>query len=817
MKRFPGDRDVQEPTRAQLSGVLVVSLALLALEIALTRIFSVLLWYHFAFLAISLALFGLGAAGLLLHFFPERFPRERVGEQLARFAILFAFSIPLSFVLILGVPFVYRISFAAFVSLGLIYTFAALPFLLGGIVLGLALSRFPERVGTVYGFDLVGAGAGCALAVPLLNILTGPGSVVAIGMVAAAAAFLFAAAASRARRRQAVAAFIGLAALLLAQETTGILRIDFAKDELEDTVLYEKWNALARITVTERGTVNWGTSETYTGPKPETLWLKIDAEAGTPIVRFDGDYEKVRSLRYDITGIAYTLRRDVPVLVIGPGGGRDVLTALSFGYGDITGIEINPAIIDAVRGPFGDYTGHLYDRPEVRVVAAEARGAIRRSGERYGIIQSSLIDTWAATSAGAYVLSESGLYTKEAFVDFLSHLTGDGILSVSRWYFEGMPIETLRLSAVAAAALRDLGAADPGAHILVIKRSVWDWAYRVREFRDGIATLLVKRTPWLPEEVEHVRRLAEELRFDLVYGPGHEGRPEFAALMGEEAAAFERDYPVDLRPPTDDRPFFFYMLRPGDALGALIGRGSLEQGVMQNNVRAVFVLVALLFVVVLLVGAFLLLPVLLRRGERFPSDRRSVLFVAYFAALGLGFLTVEIPLVQRFILYLGHPVHALSVVLLSLLVGSGIGSLVAQRPSVRLLWIPLAATVAGVIVLALFLPRLFGASLAAPFPARVLLSFALLFPLGFLMGMPFPAGIRALGKERAGMVPWVWGVNGATSVAASVLATLLAISFGFRAVLLIGGAVYAAGLAAFLMLLGSVREGRGSSSPSPPR
>ncbi|RPJ44917.1 MAG: hypothetical protein EHM19_06060, partial [Candidatus Latescibacterota bacterium] len=570
-------------TRARLAGVFLTSLALLALEIALTRIFSVLLWYHFAFLAISLALFGLGSGGLLLHFLPERFPRERLGEQLARCSLLFALSIPISFVLILGVPFIYRVSLGALVSLGLIFAFAAAPFLLGGIVLALALSRHAAKIGAVYGADLLGAGIGCAIAVPLLNALSGPGTLVAIAVLATAGAALFARDVSRRAFRAAVLAGAALAALLALHEATGVLRIDFAKDALEERILYEDWNALARITVTDRGTPNWATSETYQGPKPETLWLKIDAEAGTPIVRFDGDFDKVRSIQYDVTAIAYTLRRDVPVLVIGPGGGRDVLTALSFGYTDVTGVEINPGIVEAVRGPFGEYAGRLYDRPEVRIVTGEARSVIRRSREKYGILQASLIDTWAATSAGAYVLSESGLYTKEAFVDFLSHLQDDGILTVSRWYFEGMPIETLRLTGIATEALREIGAAEPGAHLLLVKRSVWDWAYRVDEFRDGIATLLVKRTPWTAGEIEHVRRIAGELRFDVVYAPGAASRGEFESLVARGAVDFARTYPVDVSPPTDDRPFFFYMLRPGEAIGALFGGAAFEQGVVQNN------------------------------------------------------------------------------------------------------------------------------------------------------------------------------------------------------------------------------------------
>ncbi|MFH1278287.1 MAG: hypothetical protein ABIK65_07905 [Candidatus Eisenbacteria bacterium] len=788
-------------TRSKLLGVFMTSMSLLAFEIALTRIFSVVLWYHFAFLAISLALFGLGAGGLLLHFFPERFPREEVGEQMARFALLFAVSIPVSFTLILGVPFVYRVSLPALVSLFLIYAFAAVPFLLGGVTLGLALSRYRKRIGVVYGYDLVGAGVGCALVVPLLNRVSGPGAVFVVALAAAAGAALFAVDGSRRVLRMAVLVIVFFAVLLGVQEGTGLFRIDFAKDELEKAILYEKWNALARVTVTDRGTVNWATSEAYQGPKPETLWLKIDAEAGTPIVRFEGELDAVRAVQYDVTALAYTLRNDVPVMIIGPGGGRDVLTALSFGYRDVTGVEINPAIIEAVRGPFGEYSGRLYDRPEVTIVAAEGRSFARRSGEKFGIIQASLIDTWAATSAGAYVLSESNLYTKEAFVDFLGRLREDGILTMSRWFFKGRPIETLRLAGVAAAALEAMGVEDPARHIMVVKRSTWDWAYRLNEFRDGVGTLLVKRTPWEAGEVDHIRRIAGDLKFDLVFAPGEAANhPDFERLFDLGPSRFAEGYPFDVSPPTDDRPFFFYMLRPADALRALLGRGGIEQGVMQNNVRAMFVLAGLLVIVLLFTAAFLMLPAVVRRGEPVVLDRRGAAFLLYFVSLGLGYLLVEIPLMQRFILYLGHPVHALSVVLFALLIGSGVGSLVSQRLSGRWLVLPPILLVAGVPAFAMILQGLFDGTLGASFAARVAIAVALLLPLAFVMGIPFPAGVRALGEERKGMVPWVWGVNGATSVMASVLATLLAIGFGFRAVLFLGAAAYAVAFLSFLVI-----------------
>jgi len=398
------------------------------------------------------------------------------------------------------------------------------------------------------------------------------------------------------------------------------------------------------------------------------------------------------------------------------------------------------------------------------------------------------------------VLSENNLYTKEAFVEFLNHLGENGILTMSRWFFKGRPMETLRLTGVAAAALGELGARNPGDHIMVVKRSTWDWAYRVGELRDGVGTLLVKRTPWLPGEVAHIRAVAEELRFDVVYSPGGENHPDFTRLIDEGTGALARTYPVDISPPTDNRPFFFYMLRPGDALGLLFRSGGVEQGVVQNNVRAIFVLMGLFLIVLLLTVVFFVAPAVTMRGERFPRSKESTLFLVYFFCLGLGYLLVEIPLVQRFILYLGHPVHALTVVLFSLLVGSGVGSLLSPRVPMRRFWIPMVLLCLAVPAAMWLIPGVFHATIGVSFAGRVGIALAVLLPLAFLMGMPFPMGIRALGPEREGMVPWVWGVNGATSVCASVLATLLAISFGFSVVLLLGGLAYAAALLLMLPL-----------------
>lgn len=771
----------------------MASLALLTLEVALTRIFSVLLWYHFAFLAISLALFGLAGGGLLLHFRPERFPREEVHRQMAMWSIFFALSVPVSYMLILGVPFVYRVSLPAVISLFLIYSFAALPFLFGGVVIALALSRFSHRITAVYGVDLIGAGLGCAVVVPLLGRLSGPGVVIAAGMIAAIASMLFSLSVSKTVTMRSVTALALLALLLGVQERSGLLRIDFTKDHLEEEILHEQWNALARVSVIAQGTPNWATSRVYNGPKPETLWLKIDAEAGTPIVKFDGNFETVRALQYDVSALAYALRQNAKVLIIGPGGGRDVLTALSFGNRDVTAVEINPAIISTVKETFGEYSGGLYSRPDVTMVNDEGRSYVRRSDERFDIIQASLIDTWAATSAGAYVLSENTLYTEEAFTEFIEHLQPSGILTMSRWFFKGRPIETLRLTAVAVKALRNLGADDPAAHIVVIKRSTWDWAYRLQELRDGVGTLLVKRTPWTADEVGFLRQIATDLEYDVVCAPGGEAgsnHPDFDLLIGAQSKQFIDTYPVDISPPNDDRPFFFYMIKPLEAIRTLWS-SDIEQGVMQNNVRAIFVLVALLVIVLILTAICLFLPLAVKRGEPRPAGTKNGIFLFYFLCLGLGYLLVEIPLMQQFILLLGHPVHALTVVLFALLVGSGLGSFLSEKIPDR--YVAFSVLAAAVIIVAyrFILPPTLAAALGMSHTARVLLSVALLAPPGIVMGMPFPSGVRVLGRSGVAMMPWVWAVNGATSVCASVLATLLAISFGYSAVLLGGATTYA--------------------------
>ncbi len=785
------------PLRRHLAGLSATSAAILMLEVALTRIFSAMMWYHFAFMSISLALLGGAVAGVFVYLFERRFAPERLLRHLALFALLFSIATALCFVLFLRIPFDVRmlrppLRPRALLPLALIYLDLAVPFFLGGVVVTLALSRWSGQVGRVYFADLMGAGLGCLLSIVALDRLGGPGAVLAAAVLAGLAALLYAAG----RQRGLTVGWLVLLLLLLAfRDRTDLLQVVSTKaGDIDEKRLFEHWNSFSRVTVHEHWTpfpFGWGMSRIRTEPDPGHYLLLIDSAAGTPIQRFDGDLSRVQFLRDDVTAFAYYLLDRPDVLIIGPGGGRDVLTALVFGARRVTGVELNPAIVQAVRNDFGDYAGHIYDRPGVRIVVDDARRFIAGSRERYDLIQASVIDTWAATTAGAFALSENGLYTLEAFESYYAHLTPEGILSVSRWYLHDQPAETLRLVLLGMEAWARAGVARPADHVMVVLNPE-NWLAP-----EAMATVLLRRTPFTAAEVAIAQREAERLGFQILYAPGlpADDNPVARAVLAADRRAFIRAYPLDISPPTDDRPFFFSLAR----LGHLLQPDWSRSTVYRKSVEALNVLTSLLGITVGAAGLFVLGPlgVALRRrraGGSSPTQRWRGRWLVYFAALGLAFMLVEVPVVQRMSLYLGHPTYALAVVLFSLLLFSGLGSLSTQG-------VPAAEAGAVLrrrfpLLLGLILLQGLGGSLllrgtqAWPLGLRIGVTVLLLAPLGFLMGMPFPLGWKGIVREGAGARPWLWGINGALSVVGSVLAALVALQFGFRATMLLGLLAY---------------------------
>jgi hypothetical protein len=786
-------------SRSVYVGLFLVTLATMMYEIALTRIFSVTMWYHFAFVAISVAMFGMTVGALVVYLAPGRFPPERVARGLGVSALLFGAAIVGSLLTHLAVPFDTGLSLLGLYTVVFTYVVLAVPFVLGGIAVTLALTRFPAQVARLYAVDLLGAAAGCGLVIVTLDATDGPTTVMAAAAIACAAAVCFLPATDTGLRAAALVGVIALTGFVAVNslrivEQASLLRVEWVKGAREPRPLFEKWNSFSRVTVSGDPTRptpprGWGLSATYpAGPGVPQLMLLMDASAGTVLTRFDGRPESVEHLKYDVTNLPHWLRRDARVLAVGAGGGRDVLSALVFGQRSVVGVEINETILDVVNAHFGAFTGHLDRDPRVRFVNDEARSYIARQDERFDILQISLIDTWAATGAGAFVLSEHSLYTTEAWALFLDRLTPRGVLSVSRWYHEPRPDEMYRVAALAVAALGRRGVTRPGEHLLIVRHATGADG-RVDPL--GVATLLVSPSPFSTADIDAAEAVARRLRFEVVLSPRGAATPTFAALAGgRDLPALYAGFPANIAPPTDDSPFFFHTLRLRDFFDRAFWPTAVGGG---GSVQAVWVLAALLVTVVVLTVLCVVVPLAL------TSDRRRLagaapLFV-FFAGIGLGFMLVEISQMQRLIIFLGHPTYGLSVVLFAMLASSGAGSLAAGRLS----GYPGAPMVALVAALALFgvaTPFAIRAFEAATTPARIAVAVGLLAPIGVLMGTAFPLGMRMAAGRAPALGPWLWGINGATSVCASVLAVAIALHWGIAAGFWTGVACYAAAAAA---------------------
>ena len=415
--------------RSIVAGIASVSAALLMTELALTRIFSVTMYYHFAFLAISIALFGLSASGVFVYVMRQRLAGVATRELLATGALAHALATLVALACLVRIRVGLNYTPGNLLLMLAIYTLAALPFFAGGAVVSLAFARLSERVNVVYAADLLGAALGCLILIPLLNSLGAPGVVIVAAVLAAVAAVLFTPPASR--RRMVLAAAIVCAAPVTAQ-VAGLAPFEVVdtKGHQGDRVLFSKWNSFSRVAVYDRSHGDWSLSPRFTGSRAESLFMDIDSAASTPILRGTGNVADAAYLRYELTALAYHLVErpgGFNALVIGPGGGRDLVSALVFGATQVDGVEINPIIArDVMLGRFRDYSGGIYAHPRVRTHIDDGRSMVRRSRERYDVIQASLVDTWAATAAGAYTLTENSLYTSEAFGEYLDHLTDAG-------------------------------------------------------------------------------------------------------------------------------------------------------------------------------------------------------------------------------------------------------------------------------------------------------------------------------------------------------------------------------------------------------
>ena len=779
------------------TGLGLITAATLMLQIVETRIISVTSWYHLAFFVISIAMFGLTAGAVWVYLRPERYRPGQLSYHLSAASLSFA----LATILALLVQLTIVTSLPASVMSLVVWTeFAvalSLPFFFSGIVVSLALTRSPFPVGVVYGIDLLGAALGCLGALVLLNLVSGPSAVLWIAVLIAAGGQFFARAdlgdvpLGRSvagwlfRYRGAVLA--GLAILAFANSLIEGVRPTVVKDQIEHpaTIAYEKWNSFSRITVGQPERTRpalWGPSPRFVADPIEQRWMNIDGGAGTAVYRFSGDLNELAFLRYDVTNLAYAVPGLQTGAVIGVGGGRDLLSARVFGVSEVVGVEINPIFIDLLTRRFANDTA-IGRQPGLSFEVDEARSWFARAERSFDVIQMSLIDTWAATGAGAFTLSENGLYTVEAWRIFLERLTPTGVFTVSRWYAPGEVNETGRMVSLAVATLQSLGATDPKRHLFMAAS-------------DNVATLVMSRSPLSDQALAALRQAAHTYAFSVLLNPQAPAAspllerivaaPDRSAL----ARATEASY-LDLSPPTDARPFFFNQLRLGRLLDQDVFTLASRAGVYGGNLSATLTLAMLILISAILVAATIIVP-LRSTASTGPSGLIGA-GTFYFGLIGIGFMMVEIGLLQRISVFLGHPVYALSVVLFSLILSTGIGSLVSERvpldSSARLVgWSVLTSLY--LLLLPFWLPDILLRLESAGLLLRAGLAVLVLSPAGFLMGFGFPTGMRLVSAIDKKPTPWFWGINGAAGVLAASVAVLTSIEFGIDTTLRIGAICY---------------------------
>ncbi len=752
------------------AGVALTTLAALLLELTLTRIFSVVFYYHFAFLAISVALFGLGAGGVFSYVVSRW--EGNLFQKLGRLGVFTSLSIVVSLVFLLT-----RTDAQGYLTILLIYFFSAMPFLFAGAIVSLAISETIERVEKVYFFDLLGAAAGCLLLIPLLNVFGGPNTVIVVAVLfAATAAIWYNLSRHFSGRAGAVALALALTALLVFNIKYNWIDVRSAKGMKLENEQFVKWNSFSRIAVSRE-------------PGTNLPNIVIDADAATGIAQFDFDKldapAKEKLLEHG-PGLPYKLRPGAKTLIIGPGGGWDVSRALASGSKDVTGVEINPIIATTVmRERFRALSHDLYLRPEIRIAVEDGRSFVRRTPEKYQVIQATLVDTWASTAAGAFSLSENNLYTSDAFYDYLSHLTDDGILAFTRWGFDP-PRESLRVISLAIDALERLGESDAAGHVIVAREG----ADKIRGW-GATDTVIVSRKPFSLEGLRAAEIAMAQPGMDVIYMPGTTRPTPFQSLLlAPDRALFFESYQYDVRPLNDNRPFFFYTVQPRD-IWNFLRQAARENADFKIN-RAVPMLFGVLFVSLVATVITLVLPPLVLK-QALPSDKRLRLFLLYFVCLGAGYIMIQVALIQKFVLLLGHPTYALTVIIFSMLLSSGLGSYYSKRivaGSAERLRLVLLFIVILVPVLGYFAGLVSNLGPAWPLPAKMLATVLVVSPLAFLMGIPFPTGLATLESWENSAVRWGWSMNAASSVFGSALAIFLAIYLGLYQTLVIGGLLY---------------------------
>ncbi len=800
------------------AAVSMLSAAAISYEILLTRLFSIILWHHFAYLIISVALLGIGASGTFLAFARRPLAR-RFTVTFATCAALFGVMSVGGFALAQRVPFnplelVWDVG-QQFLLLQ-ISMVLAVPFFAAATAIGLTLSRFGDEIGAVYRADMLGAGLG-ALAVVLVLMALPPASglrlVGLLGLLAAAVALI------REPGRPRLALLIVVAAIVTAvawpddwlrPQPSPYKGLSQALTVPGARVLEERSGPLGLLTVVESPDVPFrhvpGLSLAAWVEPPPQLGIFTDADSLTAVARFDGDPTALGYLDQQTAALPFHLLDRPRTLVLGAGGGADVLLALFHAAEAVDAVELNPQLVELVRDTHADLAGHLYSREDVTVHVAEARAFVETATRSWDLIQVALLDSFTAAASGLQALSESPLYTVEALRAYRRHLAPGGLLAITRW-MRAPPRDSLKLIATAIAALEAEGVADVGGSLAAIR----GW---------NTVTILLRNGSFYAEDVSRIRTFAQRYAFDVVWYPGMTrdeanrrnrlAEPYLfdatAALLAGDGRDYIDAYRFHIAPATDDRPYYFRFFKWSLLPELLALRG---QGGLTLLDSGYLILLASLAQAVATSLVLILLPLLwLKRKRRAASGLPAWRIAVYFLALGFAFLFVEIAFIQRLTLFLGHPLGAIAIVLAGFLVFAGLGSGAQARWSanrrVPLVGIAIGAIIGVAVMQLLVMPIALPMLVGLPFGAKAVLALAMIAPLAFPMGMPFPLGLAAVRQSAPDLVPWAWSINGCASVVAASLASLLAMHIGFTAVVGVALALYAA--AAMILSVPAARQ-----------
>ncbi len=782
--------------------IFLLSAATLCFEINLTRLYSIAQFYHFAFMIVSLALLGYGASGSILYVFPN-LGKKNPSNLLEWSALLGGVSMLGAYSFINYLPFdsfVIAIQPQQFILLGLHFMALSMPFFFNGLAVGFYLKEFPQGSNRTYAANLLGSAAGCLIVMWIPSIAGGEGVVLFSGTLAAVSAFFVFIHLHKKEKvevgKKRIFGFL-IALFLLFSTIQFTLRLgkehtsqwfdlhlspykglSYALQYPGAKIISSTWNSFSRVDIVESPGMRSlpGLSYRYQGSLPAEKGLYVDGDDMNPIL----DKNTLLSVTdYLPQTAAYQLRPRAKTLVLEPRGGLDIVIALAQGAGQVTAVEPNPLSITAAS--------HIYQDSKVITVNESARSFLKSNKDIYDVIILSLTSAFHPVSSGAYSLAEDYRYTTEAWIDMLEHLTENGILVVNRW-LQMPPSEELRAFALAVAALDKLNL-RPDDHLVAFR------GY-------NLTTLLIKKSPFTQAELTSLNQFTSSHAFDLIYAPGIHPEDtnrfnilkesvyykEFSELLQTKSRAdWFRQYPYDVSPPTDDHPFFGHFYKWSQLNEIIAGFGKTWQ---PFGGAGYVVILALLLLTIILSTLLILTPILFRktRIQRNARMRRSSLsLLGFFFFVGFGFMLVEMPLFQRFILFLGQPAYALTAVLFTLLSFSGLGSICSRKIKLTFALICLIGLITGFV---LFSQDVFDIILGISFPLRLAFTIALLAPTGFLMGIALPNGILLAERTNLSIIPWLWGVNGAASVIASVSAAILALTFGFKMVLWLGAGCY---------------------------